>query len=69
MEYHRTMFDLHRQVNPKEVIVGWYATGREITEHSVLIHEFYSRETDTPIHLCVDTQLHGERMAVAAYVR
>jgi len=68
MEYHRTMFDLHRQVNPKEVIVGWYATGREITEHSVLIHEFYSRETDTPIHLCVDTQLHGERMAVAAYV-
>jgi len=26
MEYPRTMFDLHRQVNPKEVIVGWYAT-------------------------------------------
>lgn len=25
MEYHRTMFDLHKQVNPKEVIVGWYA--------------------------------------------
>jgi len=23
MEYHRTMFDLHKQVNPKEVIVGW----------------------------------------------
>lgn len=23
MEYHRTMYDLHHKVNPKEVIVGW----------------------------------------------
>jgi translation initiation factor 3 subunit F len=23
MEYHRTMFELHRQVNAQEVIVGW----------------------------------------------
>ena len=23
-EYHRTMYELHRKVNPKEVIVGWY---------------------------------------------
>lgn len=68
MEYHRTMFELHRQVNPKETIVGWYATGSEITEHSVLIHEFYSRETENPIHLCVDTELRGERMSVTAYV-
>lgn len=25
MEYHRTMYDLHHKVNPKEVIVGWCA--------------------------------------------
>lgn len=24
MEYHRTMYDLHHKVNPKEHIVGWY---------------------------------------------
>lgn len=23
MEYHRTMYELHHKVNPKEVIVGW----------------------------------------------
>jgi translation initiation factor 3 subunit F len=23
MEYHRTMFELHHKVNPKEAIVGW----------------------------------------------
>lgn len=32
-----------------------YATGTEITEHSVLIHEFYSSETANPIHVVVDT--------------
>lgn len=26
MEYHRTMYDLHHKVNPKEVIVGWCVT-------------------------------------------
>jgi len=25
MEYHRTMYELHHKVSPKEVIVGWYA--------------------------------------------
>jgi translation initiation factor 3 subunit F len=24
MEYHRSMFDLHQRVHPREVIVGWY---------------------------------------------
>lgn len=23
MDYHRTMFELHQKVNPKEQIVGW----------------------------------------------
>lgn len=57
MEYHRTMFELHRQVNSKEVIVGWYATGNEISEYSVLIHDFYSRQCDLPVHLCLDTEV------------
>jgi translation initiation factor 3 subunit F len=24
MDYHRTMYDLHQKVNPKEIIVGWW---------------------------------------------
>ena len=26
MEYHRTMYELHHKVNPKEVIVGWWVS-------------------------------------------
>src|SRR5438477_12843395 len=26
MEYHRTMYELHHKVSPKEVIVGWYVS-------------------------------------------
>ena len=59
MEFHRNMFELHQKANPKEMIVGWcvflhllkltdsvrYATGKEVNENSVLIHEFFQAET------------------------
>lgn len=46
-----------------------YATGYDITEHSVLIHEYYSREAQNPIHLTVDTALQSNKMNIRAYVR
>jgi translation initiation factor 3 subunit F len=68
MEFHSSMIELHRRVNPKEVIVGWYATGNAITQHSVLIHEFYGRETDVPVHVTINTDLAAPDMAIRAYV-
>lgn len=46
-----------------------YATGFDITEHSVLIHEYYSREASNPIHLTVDSALQSGKMNIRAYVR
>lgn len=46
-----------------------YATGFDITEHSVLIHEYYSREATNPIHLTIDTALQSGKMNIRAYVR
>merc|ERR1712126_412741 len=67
MESAKNMFDLHRKVQPNEVIVGWYATGPDVTEHSVLIHEYYSREAKNPIHLTLDTTLRGNTMGLKAF--
>lgn len=68
MEFHRTMYELHRKVSTREVIVGWYATGG-ITTHSGLIHDFYGRELSMPpVHLCVDTNINeAGKMALKAY--
>uniref|UniRef100_A0AAY4AUX1 Eukaryotic translation initiation factor 3 subunit F n=1 Tax=Denticeps clupeoides TaxID=299321 RepID=A0AAY4AUX1_9TELE len=68
MEFAKNMYELHRKVSPSEVIIGWYATGYDITEHSVLIHEYYSREAQNPIHLTVDTALQSGKMSVRAYL-
>lgn len=46
-----------------------YATGFDITEHSVLIHEYYSREASNPVHLTIDTSLQSGKMNIRAYVR
>lgn len=51
----RELGDLHRKVNPNEVIVGWFAVGPGSSDdYAFLLHEYYSRETTNPIHLCVD---------------
>uniref|UniRef100_A0A3P9LY08 Eukaryotic translation initiation factor 3 subunit F n=1 Tax=Oryzias latipes TaxID=8090 RepID=A0A3P9LY08_ORYLA len=68
MEFAKNMYELHKRVSPTEVIIGWYATGFDITEHSVLIHEYYSREASNPIHLTVDTALQSGKMNIRAYL-
>lgn len=39
-----------------------------MTNHSSVIHEYYARECNDPIHLTVDTSLQGGRMGLKAYV-
>jgi translation initiation factor 3 subunit F len=74
MEFHRNMYELHQKTAPKEVIVGWYATGLDINENSVMIHEFYGKETNVPtvghvVHLLVDTTFSQDTtMGLRAYI-
>ena len=51
------------------VILPRYSTGPDVTEHSVLIHEYYARETKNPVHLTIDTTLKGSKMGMKGYVR
>ncbi|CAL1539987.1 unnamed protein product [Lymnaea stagnalis] len=67
IEYARNMYELHRKVNSNENIVGWFSTGSEVSVHSVLIHDYYSREVKSPIHLTVDTFVRGGKMGIKAY--
>mmetsp|Transcript_18593 Transcript_18593/g.45760 ORF Transcript_18593/g.45760 Transcript_18593/m.45760 type:complete len:284 (+) Transcript_18593:47-898(+) len=69
MQYHRNIFELHQRANAANVIVGWYATGNEVTANSVMIHDFFYREMGrAPVHLTVDTTLRDMRLGVAAYM-
>ncbi len=52
----------------QESLVGWFATGNEITSHSALIHDYYARETKDPIHLTVDTTLNSGKLNLKAFV-
>ncbi|KAK6173407.1 eukaryotic translation initiation factor 3 subunit F [Patella vulgata] len=68
IEYAREMFELYKKVNSTEIIVGWYSTGSEVSGHSVLIHEYYSRECKIPIHLTIDTSLKNGKMGIKGYI-
>mmetsp|Transcript_32184 Transcript_32184/g.44128 ORF Transcript_32184/g.44128 Transcript_32184/m.44128 type:complete len:283 (-) Transcript_32184:148-996(-) len=69
MNYHRNMFELHQKANSDEEIVGWYASGSDLNEHSVLIHNFYGHEMEQPpVHLCIGTDLASGKMGVNVFV-
>jgi len=66
-DYAKNSGELFKKVNPAEIIVGWYATGPDVTDHSNLIHEYYMRECNNPVHLTVDTTMQNDRMGIKAY--
>ena len=45
-----------------------YSTGFGVTGGSALIHEFYSREVQNPIHLTVDTTFRNGEATIKAFV-
>lgn len=68
IEYHRSMFELHQRVNPKEVIVGWYSTSAGVSGSDALIQDFYAREATNPVYLTVDTTFQDETTSIRAFV-
>uniref|UniRef100_A0A7S2SJQ2 Eukaryotic translation initiation factor 3 subunit F n=1 Tax=Eucampia antarctica TaxID=49252 RepID=A0A7S2SJQ2_9STRA len=73
-DFNRQMLALHLRANPKETVVGWYATalpesGDCLADTSSLIHEFYSGECSHayPIHMVLDTSLKNQELAICAY--
>lgn len=76
-DYHKHVFQLRQKVSPREVVVGWFSTGDEITGTSAVIHSFYcSKESHfqpsivlpSPIHLLVDTSLQKRNLAIKAFL-
>merc|ERR1719310_702099 len=53
-DFHGAMLALQQRVAPKKAIVGWYATGERIGEHTTLFHEFYCQDVERPVHLLFD---------------
>ncbi|KAI9678140.1 MAG: hypothetical protein M1817_006084 [Caeruleum heppii] len=61
MDYQRNMLLLHLKANPREVLVGWYATSSELNQFSALIQNHYGNQGDgtyphPAVHLTVSTQ-------------
>lgn len=76
-EYHKQMVALRQKVSPREVVVGWFATGSDINPSSVQIHNYFRFKESgfnatavlpSPVHLLVDTSLTNQTLSMKAYV-
>ncbi|XP_039294452.1 eukaryotic translation initiation factor 3 subunit F [Nilaparvata lugens] len=68
LNYAKDLYEMNQKVNKQELIVGWWATGNEVTSYSCVIHDYYSRECVNPVHMTVDTTLQGAHMGIKAYL-
>lgn len=72
MDYQKQMLALHLRANPKEVLVGWYATSSDLNTFSALIQNFYGQQGDgtfphPAVHLTVSTEA-GQPPEARAYI-
>lgn len=65
---------LHKRVNEKEVVVGWYSTtGGDLDDESpiddftLVVHGFFSDFAPRPIHFLVDVSLAQPKISFSAY--
>ena len=67
--YHETMFDMFKKVNPKERVVGWYSTGPGIKACDLLIHELFRNYATEPVFLVIDVTAKDDlALPIKAYV-
>ncbi|KAG5175489.1 translation initiation factor eIF3 f subunit [Tribonema minus] len=70
-DFNKQMLALSGLVNGQERIVGWYATtfdGAQVVDNSSLIHEFFTTECESPVHIVVDTSLASDTIGCRAYI-
>jgi len=72
MDYQKQMLSLHLRANPKEVLVGWYATSSDLNTFSALIQNFYGQQGDgtwphPAVHLTVSTEA-GQAPEARTYI-
>jgi translation initiation factor 3 subunit F len=67
-EYFKEMLLLHKRVNSKETVIGWYSTGNEITDLINEIHNTFPSEVE-PVLLLVDTSLSDKKLGIKVFKR
>lgn len=72
MECQKSMLSMHLRANPKEILVGWYATSSELNTFSALIQNHYSSPNEgtfpyPAVHLTVSSDP-GKDIEINTYI-
>eukprot|EP01066_Platyproteum_vivax_P006223 Platyproteum_vivax@DN2026_c0_g1_i1.p1 len=77
VDYHKNMIDLKARSNNKEIVVGWFSTGSDLSTGCANTHQFFCSKDSlfsphgsmtSPIQLLVDTGLKDSTLSIKAYL-
>ncbi|KAI8097269.1 maintenance of mitochondrial structure and function-domain-containing protein [Halteromyces radiatus] len=57
-DHYKTMLELHRKVNPEELILGWYTAGEKVTPVASALQTSFAQDCApfNPIHITIDPE-------------
>ncbi|KAJ2384590.1 hypothetical protein GGI23_006896 [Coemansia sp. RSA 2559] len=66
IDHHRLMASLHKRASSREQVIGWYATGKSLSNHAAIVQNFYSHEAApfNAVHLVVDTDMTNGQLGI-----
>lgn len=65
--YHEQLAAMHKKVNAKELVVGWYSTGPKIKPADIQIHELFRKYLPEPIFIIMEVQPKENELPMEAY--
>mmetsp|Transcript_35168 Transcript_35168/g.86003 ORF Transcript_35168/g.86003 Transcript_35168/m.86003 type:complete len:300 (-) Transcript_35168:54-953(-) len=68
-DFHRTMLELYSHTS-SDTVVGWYASGEDTNQNSLVVHAFYAGECtqNSPVHLLIDADMASYKLEVRGFV-
>mmetsp|Transcript_31658 Transcript_31658/g.51428 ORF Transcript_31658/g.51428 Transcript_31658/m.51428 type:complete len:304 (+) Transcript_31658:13-924(+) len=67
VNYYQKMATLQKKLNPKESVIGWYATDTQLDIISYEVYSIIRKNFVEPVHLVVDASLRDSRLSVDGY--
>lgn len=67
LAYHDQMVALHKRVNSKLSVVGWFSTGDKIVYVSSLVHDMFAERNPGAVLLMIDTALKSFKMSIRTF--
>lgn len=62
IDFHKTMNELHKKVNSRYQLIGWYSTASEVSGNDGSLHDYFTKGKSSSLLLLVDVEAPSNKL-------